>query len=151
MAILRRKVLIADDEPGVRRLLREILNREYDVLEAQNGREAVAMTVEQRPDVVLLDMMMPEMDGLTACGMIKKEGVTRAIPVIIVSAVAYDLNKKLARDGAGASAYVTKPFTRAALLATVSDVLSCTQVSPEFLTTLSTSVAQKEDKDAISL
>jgi CheY-like chemotaxis protein len=120
----KRKVLIADDEPGVRRLLREILCGKYDVLEAQNGREAVDVAIAEIPDLVLLDMIMPEMDGLTACRAIKDAPRTREVPVVIVSAVTHPLNKKLAENAAGASAYVTKPFSRDDVMTTVAELLS---------------------------
>lgn len=63
----RKKVLIADDEPAVRKLIRRILDKDYDVIEVRNGTEAVNMACSQRPDVVLMDVMMPEADGLSAC------------------------------------------------------------------------------------
>ena len=129
MEISKRKVLIADDEPGVRRLLRTILTGEYSVLEVQNGKEAVDVAARELPDIILLDMLMPEMDGLTACGAIKKDAVTKAIPVIMVSAIGHDLNKKLAENGAGASAYITKPFSGSEVLGTVARVLACQRVA----------------------
>jgi CheY-like chemotaxis protein len=121
---VKRKVLIADDEPGVRRLLREILCGEYHVLEAQNGREAVDVAISEMPDLVLLDLIMPEMDGLTACRAIKDAPNTKEVPVVMVTAVTHELNKKLAENAAGASAYVTKPFSPKDVMATVSELLS---------------------------
>ena len=127
----KRKVLIADDEPVVRHLLRVILSKDYEVIEAQNGKEAVEIALDQRPDLVVLDMIMPQMDGLTACAIIKK---TTAIPVVMVSAVAYDLNKNLAQNGAGASAYLTKPFTGESVIASVAAVLAGNQPARELWT-----------------
>ncbi len=112
----KRKVLIVDDEPGVRRLVQRMLSRDYSVLEAQNGAEAVDMACSYRPDVILMDMMMPEMDGLSACYAIKTNQTTREIPVVMLTAISHELNKKLSEDVMGADGYITKPFTREALL-----------------------------------
>lgn len=109
-------VLIADDEPVVRKLLCRMLDKDYNVIEAQNGREAVDMVCSHRPDIVFMDMMMPEVDGLSACYAIKANETTKEIPVVMLTAISYDLNKKLSEDVAGANGYVTKPFTRESLL-----------------------------------
>jgi two-component system alkaline phosphatase synthesis response regulator PhoP len=107
----KKKVLIVDDEPGVRELVQRILSKSYAVLEAQDGAEAVDMSRSQKPDIILMDMMMPKVDGLTACYLIKKDEATKKIPVVMITAVGYDLNKKLSQDIMGADGYVTKPFT----------------------------------------
>ena len=123
----KKKVLIVDDEPNVRRLLHSILNKNFAVFEAEDGQEAVDMTNAQQPDVILMDMMMPKMDGLTACLMIKKNPDTKKIPVIMVTAIGFELNIKLSQQ-MGASGYVTKPFSPQDLLAKIAEVLQ--PVSP---------------------
>jgi CheY-like chemotaxis protein len=85
------------------------------------------MTNAQQPDVILMDMMMPKMDGLTACLMIKKNPDTKKIPVIMVTAIGFELNIKLSQQ-MGASGYVTKPFSPQDLLAKIAEVLQ--PVSP---------------------
>ena len=120
---IRKKVLVVDDELGVRRLVREILSKDYAVLEAQNGEEAVNMAHSQEPDVILMDIMMPKMDGLTACSVVKKGQATRGIPVVMLTAIGYDLNRKLAENVAGADGYITKPFGSQELLSTVGRLL----------------------------
>ena len=112
----KKKVLIVDDEPGVRRLVRRMLSKDYVVLEAQNGEEGVNTAGSEKPDVILMDVMMPTMDGLTACYAIKTDETTKAIPVVMLTAIGYDLNKKLSEDVMGADGYITKPFSREALL-----------------------------------
>ena len=107
----KKKVLIVDDEPGVRQLVQRILSKSYVVLEAQDGAEAVDVTRNEKPDVILMDMMMPKVDGLTACYMIKKDEATKEIPVLMITAIGYDLNKRLSQDIMGADGYITKPFT----------------------------------------
>ncbi len=125
----RRRALVADDEPAVRRLLHEILGKDYSVLEATNGREAIEIALREKPDVILLDVMMPEMDGITACAAIKRDASTKTIPVVMVSAITYELNRKMAEQGAGASAYITKPFHHKDLLAVLANLLS-TETTP---------------------
>jgi CheY-like chemotaxis protein len=120
---MKKKVLVVDDEPAVRQLLRKILSKNYAVLEAQNGEEAVNMAQSQKPDIILMDMMMPKMDGLTACLAIKTNQITRGIPVVMLTAIDYELNKKLSKDVMGADGYITKPFNTQALLKTISQLL----------------------------
>ena len=119
----KKKILIVDDEPNVRRLLHTILGKTFDVLEAEDGRQAIEMTNSQKPDVVLMDMMMPKMDGLTACHMIKNDPATKSIPVIMVTAIGFELNVKLSQQ-MGASGYVTKPFSSEDLLGKITQVLA---------------------------
>ena len=121
---MKKKVLVVDDEPAVRQLLRKILSKDYAVLEAQNGEEAVNMAQSLKPDVILMDMMMPKMDGLTACHAIKTNQITRGIPVVMLTAIDYELNKKLSKDVMGADEYITKPFNSQALLKTIRQLLS---------------------------
>ena len=120
---IKKKVLVVDDEPAVRQLIRRILSKDYAVLEAQNGEEAVNMAQSLKPDVILMDMMMPKMDGLTACHAIKTNQITRGIPVVMLTAIDYELNKKLSKDVMGADEYITKPFNSQALLKTIRQLL----------------------------
>ena len=93
----------------------QYLSKKFDVVEAEDGRQAIEIASTQQPDVILMDMMMPRMDGLTACHVIKKDPVTKSIPVIMVTAISFELNIKLSQQ-MGASAYVTKPFSPKDLL-----------------------------------
>ena len=119
----KKKVLIVDDEPNVRRLSRKILSNTFDVVEAEDGKQAIEIAVTQQPDVILMDMMMPKMDGLTACHAIKKDPTTKSIPVIMVTAIGFELNIKLSQQ-MGASGYVTKPFFSQVLLDKIAEVLA---------------------------
>ena len=119
----KKKVLIVDDEPNVRRLLHSILGKTFEVFEAEDGRQAIEMVNSQKPDVVLMDMMMPKMDGLTACHMIKNDPATKSIPVIMVTAIGFELNIKLSQQ-MGASGYITKPFSSEDLLDKIAQVLT---------------------------
>ena len=119
----KKKVLVVDDEPNVRRLLRSILSNNFIVIEAGDGQQAVDITNTQKPDVILMDMMMPKMDGLTACCAIKKNPATKSIPVIMVTAIDFELNIKLSQQ-MGATGYVTKPFSSQDLLDKIAEVLT---------------------------
>jgi CheY-like chemotaxis protein len=121
--VTKKKVLIVDDEPNVRRLSRTILSKNFDVVEAEDGKQAIEIANTQQPDVILMDMMMPKMDGLTACHAIKKDPATKSIPVIMVTAIGFELNIKLSQQ-MGATGYVTKPFTPKDLLDKIVQVLA---------------------------
>jgi CheY-like chemotaxis protein len=109
------KVLVCDDDPQDQKITRVYLCLRTDwaikVLEAKNGCEAVEIAVRESPDIILMDIMMPEVDGLTACYLIKTGSKTCEIPVIMLTAVDHDLNKKLSQKVMGADGYLTKLFT----------------------------------------
>jgi CheY-like chemotaxis protein len=119
----KKKILIADDEPGVRLTVTRMLEKDYVVLEATNGEEAVDIVKEQRPDLILMDLMMPRKDGYTACYEIKNDQETKLIPVIILTAVGHELNKKYAVE-MGADGYITKPFTIQELTGVITPLLT---------------------------
>lgn len=106
----KKKILIADDEPGVRLTVTRMLEQDYTVLEATDGDEAVGIARGERPALILMDLMMPAMDGYTACSAIKADPEIKVIPVIILTAIGHELNKKFAAE-MGADGYITKPFT----------------------------------------
>lgn len=112
-------VLIADDEPHIVLSLEFLLDRAgYDTAAAADGEEALDLVRRLRPDLVLLDVMMPRRNGYAVCQAIKSDPETRAIPVIMLSAKGQEVEvqKGLAL---GASAYVTKPFGNAEVLEAV--------------------------------
>ena len=119
----KKKALIVDDETNVRRLLHDILSKTFEVFEAEDGRQAIEIANTQKPDVVLMDVMMPKMDGLTACHVIKNDPATKSIPVIMVTAIGFELNIKLSQQ-MGASGYITKPFSTEELLDKIAQVLT---------------------------
>jgi len=115
----KKKVLVVDDEENVRHLVRSILGQENIVLEARDGQVAVDIARRQEPDFILMDIMMPNMDGYTACHTIKKDPMTKAIPVVMLTALGQELNMKLGQE-MGADGYITKPFSAKVLLDTIS-------------------------------
>jgi len=121
--IAKKKVLIVDDEPNVRRLSRTILINKFEIVEAEDGRQALEQVAAKKPDVILMDLMMPKMDGLTACHIIKNDPLTKAIPIIMVTAIGFELNIRLSQQ-MGANGYVTKPFLPQELLDKIVAVLA---------------------------
>lgn len=111
----KQKILIADDEQGIRLIISRLLEEEYIVLEAADGEEAIDIAKGQQPVLILMDLMMPKMDGYAACLRIKSDQATKGIPVVILTAVGHELNRKYAEE-MGADGYITKPFTRESLL-----------------------------------
>jgi CheY-like chemotaxis protein len=126
---IKKKVLVVDDEPNVRRLLRTILSKNFEVFEAEEGKQAIDIANAKKPDVILMDMMMPKMDGLTACHMIKNSPAAKSIPVIMVTAIGFELNIKLSQQ-MGAAGYVTKPFSPQDLISAIEKVLAAPSSEP---------------------
>jgi len=90
-----RKILIADDELYVRLLVKSALDTSYSVLEASDGEEALDITRTEKPDLVLMDILMPKLDGYTACYQTKTDEATKAIPVVMLTGIGHELNKRL--------------------------------------------------------
>jgi CheY-like chemotaxis protein len=119
MAVDEKRILIADDDPVIVRLIQVNLELEgYQVLIANNGQEAVDVATAEVPDLVILDIMMPRLDGYQACEMLKASETTKKIPVIFLSAKAQqgDIEKG---KSYGVAAYLTKPFDPSDLLEVV--------------------------------
>ena len=113
------KVLIVDDTLLNRRILQELLRRnQIDAVCAENGAEALEMMVMERPDLVLLDVMMPEMDGFEVCRRLKADCDTASVPVIFLSALG-EVDDRVRGLSEGAEDYVAKPFENAEVLARV--------------------------------
>ena len=90
-----RKILIADDELYVRLLVKSALDTSYSVREASDGEEALDITRTEKPDLVLMDILMPKVDGHTACYEIKMDQLTRGIPVIMLTGIDYETSTNL--------------------------------------------------------
>jgi signal transduction histidine kinase len=114
----RAEVLIVEDNSDMRRLLRFVVGKEFNVRSARNGREGLEAVRERPPDVVLTDVMMPEMSGTELCRAIKSDPETQGIPVILITSKAEREMKIEGLEG-GADDYVTKPFHPRELLARV--------------------------------
>jgi DNA-binding response OmpR family regulator len=121
-----KKVIVCiEDEPETTNLVQLILTREgYEVLGADGGEEGLAMVREILPDLVLLDLMMPDMDGWQVYQLLKEDEQTRDIPVIVVTAKVQSIDKVLGLQVAKVDDYITKPFRPEELSERVKYVLS---------------------------
>ncbi len=118
-------ILCIEDEPQMIDLIRLILeDRGYRVLGAEGGQQGLEMMRAEKPDLILLDLMMPEMDGGDVFHHMKEEVELRDIPVIVVTAKAAPIDKVLWVNVAKVDAYVTKPFGPGELIECVEEVLS---------------------------
>jgi two-component system, OmpR family, phosphate regulon response regulator PhoB len=112
-------ILIVDDEPAILDLVRFTLeDAEVRVVEASDGVEALALARRLRPDLILLDVHMPRLDGLEACRQIRRDPALAGTPVVMLTAAGQDADRARGRE-AGADEYLTKPFSPLALLALV--------------------------------
>jgi DNA-binding response OmpR family regulator len=119
----RLRVLVVEDEVDLQELLRFNLERDgYEVLIAGSGEQAVRLVTEEKPDLVLLDLMLPRMDGLDVCRRVKSDGNVSHIPIIIVTAKGEDADVVAGLE-LGADDYITKPFSPRILMARVRAVL----------------------------
>jgi two-component system alkaline phosphatase synthesis response regulator PhoP len=119
----QKKILIADDEKDIVELIAYNLDQEgFAVLKAHDGRKAWEAVQAQKPDLVILDLMMPKMPGMEVCRMIRKEASTAALPVIMLTAKSDSVDKILGLE-IGADDYITKPFHVRELIARVRAVL----------------------------
>ena len=125
----KKTLLIADDEPTIRLLVSSILGKSYNMLTAADGQEVLDTVSQNKPDLILMDIMMPTMDGYSACASLKKDPRTANIPVVMLTGVGHELNKVLAEQ-MGADGYITKPFNSQDLKDTVKKHLSAAKASP---------------------
>lgn len=125
----REKILIADDEESIRMLVSSIMGNDYLVIEASDGAEAIEIAIREKPALILMDVLMPKKDGFQACYETKKNPETKGIPVVILSGVDKEMNRKLAHD-LGAVGYMTKPFTAQELIDTVRKYVKNSSILP---------------------
>mgnify|MGYP000476039741 CR=1 FL=1 len=120
----RKKILCIEDEPEMIELVRLILERKgFDFRGAEGGKRGLEMIRQEKPDLVLLDLMMPGVDGWEVYRQLKADPELRKIPVIVVTAKAQSIDKVLGLHIARVDAYVTKPFGSQELLDTIRRVL----------------------------
>jgi DNA-binding response OmpR family regulator len=117
-------VLVVDDEDMTRKLLRLMLERDgFTILEAEDGQQALEVIAESKPDIVILDVMMPNMDGFTTCQELRSQPETAELPIILLSARS---QAEAVRAGleSGADRYMTKPISKPELVQTITDLLA---------------------------
>ena len=113
-------VMVVDDDPGIRFVVGKILSEEgYYVVEAESGEDCLEKLKVQRPDLILLDIMMPGIDGWETCRKIKDDDVLKAIPVVVLTVRGSDQDKSKSFQESGANAHITKPIIWEKLLSIV--------------------------------
>ncbi|RYG87704.1 phosphate regulon transcriptional regulatory protein PhoB [bacterium] len=126
-----RHILIVEDERSIREMIAFALRRAgYGVKEAEDSRTARTLLVDSRPDLMLVDWMLPDMSGLELTRLIKRDRDTRDVPVILLTARAGEADKVAGLEG-GADDYVTKPFSPRELLARINAVLRRSGTTPD--------------------
>ena len=123
---MSKRILVVEDQADTRQIIRDMLaSTDYEITEAENGEQALAAVAKQRPDLILMDIQLPGLDGYEATRRLKADAALHAIPVIAITA--YELNE--AEDkarAAGCDAYMPKPISPRQLLAKVREYVSPT-------------------------
>jgi two-component system cell cycle response regulator DivK len=116
-------ILVVEDQEDNRQILRDLLtSADYAMTEAENGQEALDAVAKQKPDLILMDIQLPIMDGYEATRRLKGNPAYKDIPIIVVTSYALSGDEGKARD-AGCDAYVTKPYSPRQLLAKIREFL----------------------------
>ena len=119
-----RKLLIADDEDGIRRLVRITLESDsYEILEASDGDEAITLARQHKPELILLDVMMPRRSGLEVCRALKADPQTKAIAIFMLTARVQESDLREGK-AAGCDGYFVKPFSPVALMRKVDEIFA---------------------------
>lgn len=118
----RKKLLVVEDNHDFRTFLKEQLSELYQVIDAPDGEEGEKLAIEQNPDLIVSDIMMPKMDGLELCRHIKHNVQTSHIPVILLTARSGD-ETKISGYEVGADSYISKPFSFDVLLARIKQLI----------------------------
>jgi two-component system, cell cycle response regulator DivK len=118
---MSKRILVVEDQEDNRQIIRDMLaGTDYEITEAENGEEALAAVAKQRPDLILIDIQLPIMDGYTATRRIKDDPALRAIPIIAVTSYVEDEKAR----AAGCDEYVPEPYSPRQLLAKIRQYLS---------------------------
>lgn len=120
-----KKILLVDDEEAVRALVRETVRDDtrYKLLEARDGLEALEIARKEKPDLILLDAVMPAFDGFEVCRQLKSDPATKGAVIIMLSALAQEADRRKAQS-VGSDGYFSKPFSPTALIRTVEEALA---------------------------
>jgi two-component system, OmpR family, alkaline phosphatase synthesis response regulator PhoP len=124
LLVERKKVLVVDDEVHIVELVRVCLeDTDYEIIEAYDGQEALDKARSENPDLILLDVMLPKMDGYQVCRNLKSSEDTRDIPIVMLTAKGQEVDKVKGFQ-AGADSYMTKPFSPLRLLTELEEKLT---------------------------
>lgn len=120
----KKRILLVDDEVDLAEMVKLRLEANgYEVLLAYDGQEALDKARKEKPDLIILDLMLPKMDGFKVCGLLKNDSRYAKIPIIMFSARAQEESKKLGKE-LGAEAYITKPFEPQVLLSKIKELIN---------------------------
>jgi len=119
----QKKILVVDDESHLIELVQMRLEaNEYEVITARDGEEGLEKAKSESPDLIILDVMMPKIDGYKVCGLLKNDEQYKNIPIILFTGKAQDDFKEVGKK-VGADAFITKPFDALVLLAKIEELL----------------------------
>jgi CheY-like chemotaxis protein len=113
-------ILVCDDDPNLRELVRAVLGSRYDFVEAEDGAEALALAAEERPDLIVLDVMLPGLSGIEVLEELRTDDALKEIPVVVITAWSH---AEIDAQVAGADRFVSKPFDPDELSAAVAELL----------------------------
>ena len=120
---MSKRILVVEDQPDSRQIIRDMVaGTDYEITEAENGEEALAAIAKQRPDLILMDIQLPIIDGYEVTRRIKADPALRSIPIIAVTSFALDGEEHIAR-AAGCDEYVPEPYSPRYLLAKIRQYL----------------------------
>ncbi len=120
---MTKRILVVEDQEDNRQILRDLLaNAGYEMIEAEDGQQALTQAAKHKPDLILMDIQLPLLDGYEATRRIKADPALNAIPIIVVTSYALSGDEEKAH-AAGCDAYVAKPFSPRALLAKIREYL----------------------------
>ena len=120
---MTKRILVVDDEPELVDMITLRLEaNDYKVLQAHDGQEGLEMAKKEKPALIILDLMMPKMDGYKVCGFLKRDARYAKIPIILLTARAQEEDMSLGEE-LGADAYITKPFDPEVLLGKIKELM----------------------------
>jgi len=120
---MKKKILVVEDEESLLRLESILLSSKgYNVIGVKDGKAALESVATEKPDLVILDIMLPEMDGIEVCRRIKADPLTSSIPLVMLTAKKSRQDVEIGTE-AGASAYITKPFKTAMVIEVIEGLL----------------------------
>lgn len=143
------KLLVIDDNIDIREYIRTTFAGEYDIMESGNGREGLEMAIKYVPDIVVSDVMMPQMNGMELCSALKQNPATCHIPVILLTAKVLD-DQKIEGYEHGADSYITKPFNSKILRARIENLINSRRMLCSLFAATATGTAGKNDTSGMT-
>jgi len=120
---MKKRILLVEDESDLVTTLTFRLEKEgYEVMVAMDGEDGLEKAKKEKPDLILLDLMLPKMNGYKVCGLLKGDSRFKSIPIVIFTARAEEADRKMSEE-VGANAYITKPFEPSVLLEKLNELL----------------------------